>query len=229
MEIISEYKELMTNRENLYRFLGRLYKIEVDQSLLDQLKTMSFPVNSGEAELEDGFRLLEKYLRELGLDPLTELAVDYARVFLGAGIYEGTVANPYESVYTSPERLIMQDAWEEVVGAYHVKGLDKVETLDFPEDHISLEFEFMAFLCQETLKALEKQDWHAISGSLMEQEVFLIKHLSNWVPAFCADIETCASTEFYLAVAKITNGFLRLEHALLEELISETVVKVVNS
>lgn len=229
MEILSEYKELMTNRENLYCFLGRLYKIEVDQNLLNQLNIMSFPTKSGEEKLDEGYRLLEEYLRNPGRDPLTDLAVDFARVFLGAGIYEGTVANPYESVYTSPERLIMQDARDKVVEAYYAKGLDRVETQNIPEDHISFEFEFMAYMCQETQKALKAQDWRGISGSLMEQKDFLVNHLTNWIPAFCADIEKCASTDFYKAIAKMTEGFLHLESALLEDLISETVVKVANN
>jgi anaerobic sulfite reductase subunit A len=42
----SEYSALMSNRENMYRFLGRLYRIEVDQVLLDQLKGMHFPQNA---------------------------------------------------------------------------------------------------------------------------------------------------------------------------------------
>lgn len=228
MEMALEYQEIMKSRENMYRFLERIYKIEVDSSFLSQLKKMTFPIESGEIELNEGYQLLNECLWKLGVDPITDLAVDYARVFLGAGIYEGTVASPYESVYTSPERLIMQDARDEVLAAYRAKGLDKDETLNVPEDHISLEFEFMIFMCQETERALESRDWRAVSGSLMEQMDFLMKHLANWVPAFCADIEKCAATDFYKAVAKITNGYLRLEQALLEDLISETMVEVVN-
>jgi anaerobic sulfite reductase subunit A len=229
VEIISEYKELTANRMNLYRFLGRLYNEEIDQKLLDHLKTMSFPTESGEAELDKGYRLLEKYLNRPGLDPITDLAVDYARVFLGAGVYEGTVANPYESVYTSPERLIMQDARDEVLATYRAKGLDKVETLNVPEDHISLEFEFMAYMCQETMNALDYKDWSGVTGSLMEQMDFLVQHLMNWIPGFCTDIEKCATTDFYKALAKITSGYLRLEHKVLEAIISETIMEIANS
>lgn len=228
MEILSEYYELMINRENMYRFLGRLYKVEVDITLLHQLKNMVFPVETGEKEMDEGYQLLKDYLQHLGMDPITDLAVDYARVFLGAGVYEGIVANPYESVYTSPEHLIMQDARDEVLAAYWAKGLDKRDSLNVPEDHISLEFEYMAFMCRETHSALKDTDWRKISGSLMEQAEFLEQHLLNWIPDFCEDIIKCSETDFYIGIAKITNGFLRMEKNLLAELISETIVEVAN-
>ncbi|SDD55305.1 TorD/DmsD family molecular chaperone [Sporomusa acidovorans] len=226
MEKIVEYLAIMENRENLYRFLGRLYKIEVDQTLLDQMEGMCFPAGDGEDELAEGYRMLEVYCTHLGSDPLTDLAVDYARVFLGAGIAGNEAAYPYESVYTSPKRLIMQDARDQVVAAYRAKGLAKLETLDFPEDHIALELEFMAHLCHETQQALVKRDWLAVSVCLKEQMGFLVQHLLNWVPAFCADTKEYAETEFYQAVAKITNGYLHLERSILEELIEGTAVEV---
>ena len=223
MEKISEYSAIISNRENMYRFLGRLYKLEADQPLLDQMEGMCFPAECGDGELAQGYRMLEEYLRRLGNDSLTDLAVDYARVFLGAGIAGDTVAYPYESVYTSPKRLIMQEARDQVVAAYRVKGLVKEETLDFPEDHIALELEFMVHLCHETQQALVTQDWPAVSDCLKEQMDFLAQHLLNWVPAFCGDTQKYAETEFYKAVAKITNGYLHLERAILEELIDGTI------
>jgi TorA maturation chaperone TorD len=221
MDSVSEYSALISNRENLYRFLGRIYKVEIDQALLDQMKVMSFPSECGEAELSEGYRMLADYLRRPGLDPLTDLAVDYAKVFLGAGISEGDVAYPFESVYTSKERLIMQEARDQVLAVYRAKGLDKAETLDYPEDHIALELEFMVHLCEETRHALDAQDWPAVSNCIQEQKDFLTQHLLNWVPRFCADVEKCADTELYKAVGKVTNGYLHMEQAILEDLAAE--------
>jgi anaerobic sulfite reductase subunit A len=218
MESVSEYTALMENRENLYHFLGRIYRLEIDQTFLDQMKVMSFPPECGEAELALGYRLLESYLQRPGLDPLTDLAVDYAKVFLGAGMSEGDAAYPYESIYTSTERLIMQEARDKVVALYRAKGLDKDKALDYPEDHLALELEFMWRLCEETRHALAAQDWAAVAASLQEQRDFLTQHLRNWVPAFCADIQKCSKTDFYKAVGNITNGYLRMEQSILDDL-----------
>jgi anaerobic sulfite reductase subunit A len=48
----------------------------------------------------------------------------------------------------------MQEARDQVVALYRAKGLDKVAELELPEDHIALEFEFMAHLCQEMQSAV---------------------------------------------------------------------------
>jgi len=224
MDKISEYAAVISNRENLYRFLGRIYKVEMDQTLLDQIKEMSFPTECGEDEIGEGYRMIENYLQHLGGDPLTDLAVDYARVFLGAGIAGDDAAYPYESVYTSPKRLIMQDARDQVLEIYRAKDLNKEEMLDFPEDHIALELEFMAYLCHETQDAIVAEDWPKISSCLKEQMDFLTQHLLNWVPAFCDDAEKFAGTDFYKAIAKVTNGYLRLERTILEDMIAENVV-----
>ncbi|TWH45086.1 molecular chaperone [Sporomusa sp. KB1] len=226
MEKIAEYSAIIANREKLYQFLGRLYKIEVDQTLLKQMEDMCFPAECGEDELAGGYRMLEEYLRHPGNDPLTDLAVDYARVFLGAGIVGNEAAYPYESVYTSPKRLIMQEARDQVMAAYRAKGLTKVETQDVPEDHIALELEFMAYLCRGTQQALDTDDWAAVSVYIEEQLGFLTKHLLNWVPALCADIEKYAGTDFYKALAKVTTGYLRLERNILEDMLAETTVEV---
>jgi anaerobic sulfite reductase subunit A len=210
----------MRNRENLYRFLERLYKSEVDEPLFMQMKNMDFPADCCEVELSEGYQMLREYLNNHGNTALTDLAVDYAKIFLGAGMAEGSAAFPYESVYTSKKGIIMQDAWAQVKAIYAAKGLNKAgERPEFFEDHISLELEFMAFLCHETQEALNAQNESEVSSCLKEQMDFLSKHLSNWIPSFCADIEKYADTEFYKGIGKITNGYLRLDHTVLKSLI----------
>lgn len=224
MDPLAEYSAIMTNREQFYRFLGRLYRVEVDQALLDDMAGMSFPDEAGEEELVEGYRLLKNYLRRPGFDPLTDLAVDYAKVFLGAGVSkDGNAAYPYESVYTSREHLIMQEARDHVLAAYRRKGLEKDAALDYPEDHVALEFEFMAHLCREAQNALAAQDWSKVSTCLNEQKDFLDQHLLNWVPAFCADVLKFADKDFYKAVAKMTSGYLTIEQAILEDMIANPV------
>lgn len=216
----SEERTLLTNRENLYRFLSRIYITEVDQSLLESLKFMDFPDTCFNAELSDGFRMLEEYLENCGNDPLDDLAVDYAKVFLGAGIAEGTAAFPYESVYTSKKRIMMQDARDEVVAIYATKGLETDDKMmDLPEDHIAVELEFMAFLCRETQFAQDVQNDSVVLSRLKEQRDFLHSHLLNWVPAFCLDVEKNANTGFYKGIGKITMGYLNLDGLILQSLI----------
>ncbi len=221
MDRFSEIAQLAANRAGLYGLLARLYESEIDDALLAEMAGADLGIETDEPELGEGYRMLAGYLAHPGPDAVTDLAVDYARVFLGAGIIGDHAAYPYESVYTSPDHLIMQDARDQVLALYRDEGLDKSEELDVPEDHVGLEFEFMAHLCRKSQEALTRQDESAASDSFAQQKAFLEEHLLRWVPDFCSDILAYAGTDFYRGIAKITRGFLQMEHALLGELIEE--------
>jgi anaerobic sulfite reductase subunit A len=204
----------MKNRENLYRFLGKIYRKEVDQNFLDQMNAMEFPIDGPDSDLSKGFGMIRDYLEHYGDDALTDLAVDYAKVFLAAGASQSNAAFPYESVYTSRKRIVMQDAWEKVCEIYTAKGLAKGNvTKDIMEDHITLELEYMALLCKEAQE--DEENWEL----LYEQRDFLNQHLLNWVPEFCADINKYADTMFYKSIGKITDAYLKLDRAILDSMI----------
>ncbi len=115
----------------------------------------------------------------------------------------------------------MQEARDEILAAYRAEGLDRADEFNEPEDHIALEFEFMAYLCQNTLDALQKPEDEKALDYLEKQKTFLEEHILNWVPDFCRDVEQLAQTDFYKAASKITQGYLHLEHAMIGELLRE--------
>ena len=193
------------SRGQMYALLSRLYRAEVDGELLDALKALALP--QAEGALAEGYALLKNYLDSCGENALEELAVDYANLFLAAGSADGAAAIPCESVYTSPKRIFMQDAWEDVSRRYAGKGLGRDGAVnDLHEDHLALELEFMTWLVEH--------------GSPEEQADFLNTHLLDWVPAFAADIEKYARWDFYKAVGRITAAFLALEGEFLSTLVS---------
>jgi len=215
----AEWETLISNRAGTYAFLSRLYRVEADKALLEQISEMGLSTEVEEPDISEGYALLEQFIGRTTESTLTELAVDYARLFLG--VSRGSGAFPYESVYTSEGRLFMQEARDEVLKVFREEGLDRADDFTEPEDHVSLEFEFMAFLCHKTLDALQKCDDEDALGYLEKQKVFLDNHILNWVPTFCKDVERFAQTDFYKAAAKITHGYLRLEGAILDELLQE--------
>ena len=71
-------------------------------------------------------------------------------LFLAAGINQGKAAFPYESVYTSSKKIVMQEAWENVKKIYSQNGFSLEDgSSDILEDHIAVELEFMAHLCEK--------------------------------------------------------------------------------
>lgn len=150
----SELIQLMTEREELYKFQARVYRREVDQKLLDTIRSLE--IRSNASELPEALKVIRESATNSD-DPLTDFAVDYARIFLGAGIAKGIAAYPYESVYTSRDRLVMQDAYEAVMKIYRANGIGKLDA-DLYEDHIALELEFMGVLCRRAIEFAEVGD-----------------------------------------------------------------------
>lgn len=219
--ITAELEKLISNRGSTYGLLARIYRMEVEQELLEQMARMSLPVEVDLPEISEGYRMLNCFLEHRTGNTLTDLAVDYARIFLGAGA-TGNRTYPYESVYTSPDRLVMQDARDQVLKLYREEGLGRAEEeFNEPEDHIALELEFMAYLCQKTTEALKDGNNGCALGYLQKQKDFIEEHLIPWVPPFCNDVQRLAQGDFYKAVAKITIGYLSMEKDLIGELMDE--------
>lgn len=210
---------LLEQRSNTYVLLSRLYLKEVDAPLLDELHEMLFPMATGDNDVDEGYRLIATYLSNLWDGSLTELATDYVRCFLGNGIDSFAAAYPYESVYTSEKRLLMQEARDEVVAIYRSFGIDKNEDWHESEDHLALELEFMRVLCDRARDALAAGDGDATVRLLVSQRNFLQDHLVAWVPMMTADLRGYAKTGLYHGLALLTDGFLRTDLALLQDLV----------
>ena len=140
------------DRSMTYSFLARaLADEEIPLSFLESLRAM---------ELETGTELdaFAGGLAELDDDALEgqrrELAADHASALLGMSV---DPVSPYESVHTSEKHLMMQEARDAVVAAYREQGFAASKDLRTPEDHISLELDFMAALCERLADAFASQ------------------------------------------------------------------------
>jgi TorA maturation chaperone TorD len=213
-------------RAEAYALLSDLYRAEVSEAFLDRLREIRFPANTGSQYVDDGCRLMARYLSKPRDGVLLELAVDYARTFIGAGTDARSAAYPFESVYTSEKRLEMQDARDEVLAAYRSEGLDKSEEWKDGEDHVSLELQFEQILCERAADALDAGNEDAATRLLRTQRAFLRYHLLNWVPRMTADMARFSRTDLYRGLARLTEGFLSEEAALLDELLSEDDVPI---
>ena len=175
-------------RAHNYRLLSLLFKTEVTAQIYDMLFEMHYP--NGKC-IFDSIHCndINTYIEKL--------AVDFARIFLSAGINHGSAAFPYESVYTSSKKIVMQDAWENIKKLYAEHGfILKNTSADILEDHIAMELEFMAHLCEE-----ENVDY-VFSAD------FIKNHLLNWCEPFCTDIKKFASEDFYKKLADATLDFI---------------------
>ena len=133
-----------------------------------------------------------------------DVRVDYARLFANAG---ADSVHPYESVYLSPDKLLMQDERDAVLAAYLAESYAVDESLHLPEDHAAFELAFMACLCEREDQA-QADEASRLSGV---QAAFLREHVLRWIPQLCADIEARAQTGLYREVARLCREFLSEE------------------
>lgn len=216
-ELITLFKQ----RATTYGLLSRLYGREVDEALLQELHDSRYPVHTGNDLADEGNRLIATYLSGLWENTLTELAADYMRVFFGHGYSGHAAAYPFESVYTSEKRLLMQSARDEVLALYRAAGLSKQERWKEGEDHIALELEYLQILSTRVVEALCKGDSEQALAWIKSSYNFIDVHLAGWVPLFTAEVDKFAKTDFYRGLAFLTEGFLETDRELLEDLLSE--------
>ena len=207
----SDVIELMRERSLAYRFLSRAYRTAPDEAFIAALCDAS-----AHRPADDPLAVFFAELAEADDEALRiELAADYNRLFLGMGPHP---VPPYESVYTSPEGLLMQEARDQVLAAYRAQGLDAPDDFNLPEDHLALECAFVAELADRAAAACERGEDDAAGDLAALQRAFVDEHLGAWLPAFCADAEKRARTSFYRGLAALTREPGEADRAVLAEL-----------
>jgi TorA maturation chaperone TorD len=217
---IEESQEIARSREDLYGFLAGVFGhppslvlVELVQGgLLEELA----PLGEGE-----GLDLLRRFATRH--DAPSELAraleVEYTGLFV---LPASGKAQPFESVYLDPEQRLGGPATVAVERAYARAGARPSAGRIHVADHLSVELEFMAFLCGREREAWEVSERALARRCLTLEREFLDTHLSRWVGPFAADVKERASTELYPAMAWVAERVVRLDldnvRALLEEI-----------
>ncbi len=219
-ETLNAFAKVCEDRAWTYGFLSRLFKREIDHAFLEQIKGTRFPAATGNAEVDEGYRLIAQAFSSIQPDTLLKLSIDFTRTFIGAGRMGHSAAYPYESVYTSEDRLLMQDAYVEVVAIYRSAGLAKDEAWKETEDHIAVELEYMQVICSRCAQALRDGDEQAAMGLFKSQYNFLKDHLASWVPMMVADMQKFSKTNLYQGLSHLITGFLQVEEAFLYDIVN---------
>jgi TorA maturation chaperone TorD len=219
----AELAELMRGRAATYATLSRIFRRELDQEALDALIATGFPAHSGNRHVDAGARLMVDYLGQSWENTVDELAVDYVRTFIGGGNDGFAAAYPFESVYTSEKRLLMQQAYLDVLAVFRKNGIVRAPDDNEEADHVALELEFVQILCRRAAEAFESGDMDRGWSQVDEQRRFVERHLFNWVPMLVEDINKFSQTDFYRGAGEFLLGYLQTEHDFLAELAPEAL------
>lgn len=192
-------------RSKIYRLLKNVFLKPPSQEFLNYLRELN-GINDDKStpDIAKGLELLRK---GANCEP-EELALEHTRLFIGP--YR-LPAPPYESVYRTDERLVMQQPTIEIRKAYRNAGLEIKGIHTNPDDNISAELEFMEYLCDKTASSLKNQDSQEATKHIELQRKFLEEHLNKWIPAFSEDIIENTKQDFYRGAALLLRGFISLE------------------
>jgi TorA maturation chaperone TorD len=125
---------------------------------------------------------------------LDTLAADFASIYLTYGYR----ASPYESVWRDEEQLERQVPMFEIGALYRQHGLVVANRQTMPDDHISLQLEFIAYLCE-----------HAASeADLQAAADFMDQHLLLWIEDFAHCIAARCETLFYAGLVALTASYV---------------------
>lgn len=211
--------DFSTNRSNVYGFLSRCYEVEINADFAEQV-VEHFSFASDDPVLMESLAAVKADLEDRSEEHIEQLAVVFNRVFFGMGPRTAQKAFPYESVYTSSDGLLMQDAYSNAVVAYREERLAKNPDFHEPEDHLAIELAFMKSLSDRTVEALEAGDGEETERLLTQQQTFLAEHLLTWIKSFASDAKGSAEQGFYWHLAAFTEEFLKADAAALSEVLN---------
>ncbi|MFQ5750366.1 MAG: molecular chaperone TorD family protein, partial [bacterium] len=154
------------------------------------------------------------------------LEIEYNRLFVGP---YSPKAPPYESKYTNPSQQMLNSCRVCLLEDYGQENLNlKQDFYDLP-DHIVVELEFMALLCEKELHARINHNTEKALKYLLKQYDFLVNHLSKWCSEFSKEIASKSKSILYHSLAVLLRDFISDDLEKLRDEIYKLEVKVLNS
>lgn len=207
----AELQEFFWEGEKTYRFLSHVFFKELSEEAIEGLALGEYGESTGNECLDRGNRMIGRYFAFSGTDRRTQLACEYARIFLAAGTYTESRATaiPYESVFTSEEKLVMQGARDDVLLYYALDGFQVDPALHEPEDHLSFELEYLANMNGRAESLVAAGDWDELLANMSRQGRFIESHLLNWLSALRETAQEYSQLTFYIGMLLVTEGYLQ--------------------
>jgi len=150
-------------------------------------------------EMNQALKMLEK-VDEMAIQTFK---YDFNRLFVGPN---KLLASPFESSYRNYEGNVLQQETLKVRNLYHYVGLQVAHEGQFPDDHIQFELEFILHVLSHP----------TIQDQGQIYEIFLEKHLLQWVFQHCERVIQNSQHPITYAMAVLLKEFLKLERMMIE-------------
>lgn len=221
-DITEEMIAACRGRAAFYDMLAAIYFRPLSAEQIENIAETDWSEYADVNELfADGLNDMGRYLRKRNSGTRQELAVDFTSAFAGTSSWKGRYAVPYESVHTSDEGLMFQDAYHEVFQLYKANHVAKAEGYDFPHDHLSFMCEFLVVVSDRIATALKAGDDAEALRQVRLSRAFLADHILSWFDRFQELALLLLETRFYRGVLKVSKGFFQEDAALLDSMAVE--------
>ena len=131
---------------------------------------------------------------------IEELQTEYTRLFVGPAALP---CPPWESMYRSPDRLMLQESYDALVALQAEAGL-AMKQKGILADHIGAELHFLVLL----LDRIEGGQEQERASALALADRLLDDHLNKWTASFTRDLERAAAAPLYRALGPATREVL---------------------
>ncbi|KTF03608.1 MULTISPECIES: molecular chaperone [Trueperella] len=195
--------------------LGRLHLDAPDEATLGQLRQMytEWPL-AGTKSPHTAAGLLdwaESFEKGESTDQLrSDINALYGRTATA-------LVPPFESVHRGKDGLVFDEETLQVRAEYRQLGLEAPYLHKEPDDHVGLEFDFVAQGLVRTLGALEVSALTDANRYIDVVGRFYREHLELWAPQMLAAAREHAATAFYRGVLALSLGALEELGALLAD------------
>ena len=198
--------EVTRLRQGLYRFFAAAL-LYPEPGRLAQLTTVSRALTGLEIFAFYGpWRQLTRALQKLGDRDVAALVETYVRLFVTGS--DGARCPPQASCYLvppgQPPGLFLAHLEQE----YARFGLTLSRIMPHTPDHVAVQLEVMAFLCDREARAWEHRAVAEASRILEAQHAFLTQHLGRWFSLFAAGVRTADATGLYGLIAAAADAFI---------------------
>jgi TorA maturation chaperone TorD len=176
----------LTGASNTILALGRLF-FGGGENLTDTLPVLARSCQELGREYPSLLTIgsgLEKYPHAEQFEQ-RQMCYEFNRLFVGPA---PPVAPPYESVYLSPNRLVMQEQTVAVRRMYQSENLMATDQGTIPDDFIATELEFAAYLLYRSSQAYSEGDAWQGDQNLSSYNSFRQEHLRSWLQLFAASV-----------------------------------------
>lgn len=209
------FGELAHQRSQIYHLLGRIFGREPTSGLLERLADST----TAQAFAAYGVRYQDELWQRPLNERLTELEVEYARLFLGPGPHLAL----QESVARGEGQFWGQSTGD-VVASYGRSGYNVDASFKDLPDHLSAELVFVACLAEEESRCWGAGQRAAALQRVQDQLDFLQAHPLAWAPRLVGDVHRQARHSFYKGFGTLLSRVLTDDVNHLAELLrSQTI------